>query len=206
MKKLYFFILFLLSLSITTAQTYTMQNGTETTCSGTFYDSGGAGGNYSNGENFEYTFCPTNPGDQIRFDFSAIDLEACCDDLLVYNGNSSAAPLYGDAAVGQFTSTDASGCLTFVFTSDGSITRSGWEAVISCITPCTQTIVANIDATTPAVSANGVIEICEGDAVDFVGSGTFSGSNAGAVYTWDFGDGNTGVGANVTHNYPIGVV
>jgi hypothetical protein len=192
MKKYYFSVLFLFSLGIATAQTYTMQNGTETTCSGTFYDSGGAGGNYSNGENFEYTFCPNNPTDRIRIDFSAINLEACCDDLLVYDGNST-VDLIGDATVGQFTSTDNTGCLTFVFTSDGSITSSGWEAVISCYTPCTQTIVANIDATTPAASANGVIEICEGDAIDFVGSGTFSGSNAGAVYTWDFGDGNTGV-------------
>jgi len=30
------------------------------------------------------------------------------------------------------TSTDGSGCLTFVFTSDSSLTREGWEATVAC--------------------------------------------------------------------------
>ena len=73
-------ILFLLALVLTNysfAQTYTMGDvttgsGVQTTCSGTFVDSGGAGGNYSASESFEVTFCPSTPGNYIQFDFICV--------------------------------------------------------------------------------------------------------------------------------------
>ena len=68
MKKyiLLFFVLFSLGLS---AQTYNMSNAPVNTCTGTFLDSGGTG-NYGNSQNFTKTFCPTIPGNIIRFVFS----------------------------------------------------------------------------------------------------------------------------------------
>lgn len=119
------------------AQTYLMSNGSTTTCSGTFYDSGGAGSNHGNGENFTYTICPLDPTEPTTITFNSFRLEGCCDFLTIYDGSTTTTSLgtySGTSANGQsFTSTDVSGCLTFVFTSDGSVTRSGWEASVSCV-------------------------------------------------------------------------
>ena len=46
-------------------QTYTMSNATINTCSGTFYDSGGSGGNYMDNQNLTMTFCSSTPGANI---------------------------------------------------------------------------------------------------------------------------------------------
>jgi len=54
------------------AQTYNLgsapaTNGaTISTCSGMFYDSGGASGNYGNNQNFTVTFCSATAGQQVQ--------------------------------------------------------------------------------------------------------------------------------------------
>jgi len=59
--------------------------------------------------------------------------------LRIYDGSNTSSPLIGTyhgnlgASIGTITS--STGCLTFHFTSDGSIVRSGWVANISCV-PC----------------------------------------------------------------------
>ena len=119
------------------AQNYSMTNGSISGCSGTFYDSGGSGGSYSNSESYTFTICPSTPGDAVIVDFSAFDIESGFDNLYIYNGSTTGAPL-----IGQYTGTNSPGtvvatndCLTFVFTSDGSVTYTGWAASISCYTP-----------------------------------------------------------------------
>jgi len=115
------------------------QGGTINGCGGTFYDSGGIGGNYGNGENFTITFCSDQPGDEIMFDFTSFAVENGFDNLTVYDGPNTGSPqipgspFSGGNAPGIISST--SGCLTFVFTSDGSVTPAGWVATISCFTP-----------------------------------------------------------------------
>lgn len=114
-----------------------MANGSATTCGGTFYDSGGSAGNYMNSENYTMTIYPSTPGSLLQVTFNAFNLESCCDDITVYNGNSIASPLMGTFATnpGSITSSAVDGSLTFVFSSDFSVVYSGWEASISCITP-----------------------------------------------------------------------
>lgn len=131
--------------SHTNAQTYILNaashNTTVNTCAGTFYDSGGAAGNYANSENRTITFCAP-VGQQIQFTFSQWCLENSYDFLYVHNG-----PTTGSAQVagspfsggGPAVITSTGNCLTFRFTSDGSVVQCGWTAAISCFTPGTCT-------------------------------------------------------------------
>lgn len=130
MKKiLYIFTLLCISSYVSLGQTYTLNAnlGSISTCSGNFFDSGGSGGNYGNGQNFTVTFCSSTPGQQIFLNFSAFNIESGFDFLSIYNGANTAAPL-----IGTFTGTTSpgtvnstNGCLTVVFTTDGSVTASG---------------------------------------------------------------------------------
>jgi PKD repeat protein len=116
--------------------TYVMGNGTITTCPGNFYDSGGSTGAYLNSENYTTTFYPSTSGAMIRFIFSSFNTESGYDYLRIYNGTSTTAPLIGTyngtTGPGTITASNASGALTFNFTSDGSVTQAGWVASISC--------------------------------------------------------------------------
>jgi gliding motility-associated-like protein len=121
------------------SQSYVMGNlGSVSTCTGTFYDSGGSGGSYGNSENFTVTFCSSS-GLDLYFVFSQFKLESNYDSLYIYNGSSTAAPLIGGYSgtntPGTVQSSNPSDCLTFRFKSDGSVTYLGWEAAIGCGTP-----------------------------------------------------------------------
>ena len=127
-------------------------------CSGDlFYDTGGPTGNYSSSANVTTTICPDNTGDVVSVTFNSFATENNYDGLSIYDGSDASAPLidsgkgagfnsttapagsyYGTAVAdspGTVIATGASGCLTFVFTSDGSGTDTGWDATVSCITP-----------------------------------------------------------------------
>jgi len=148
-------------------------------CSGdAFTDSGGLTGDYGNGENITYTICPDNPGDVVYVNFTFFSTEnigstGCFDGLTIYDGGDTTATLIpppngtdiwcwdrddatpdgtGDLQGMTLISTDASGCLTFVFTSDGSVSRDGWEAAVTCGPPPTcpapsDLVASNVTAT-----------------------------------------------------------
>ena len=121
-----------------------------------FYDSGGASGTYQDSENRTTIIFPDNAGERIKAVFNVFQLEACCDYLQIYNGPDATFPLLfrgnGSASPGTQTSTHVSGALTFVFTSDSSITYSGWDATIICepmpACPNPPTDISMINATT----------------------------------------------------------
>jgi subtilisin-like proprotein convertase family protein len=208
--KLFTSVVFLLffSICIGSAQNYNMSNGNATTCSGNFFDSGGSAGTYGNNQTFVFTICPSTPGGRVQVNFTSFNIENSWDFLTVFDGNSVAAPSLGTytgtigPGISQATLGNASGCLTFRFTSDGSVTLAGWTAIISSVVPC-QTINANIVSTNPTPQGDGIIRICQGGSVSFSGSGTFSNSGAGASYNWNFGNSQTAVGQNVTTTYPL---
>lgn len=108
-------------------------------CGQVFYDPGGAGANYPDGVNSTVTICPTFPGDLVSLNFTSFNTEAFIDELLIYDGNSIAAPLIGTysgtAIPPQILATNPTGCLTAVFDADFSINYPGWAANVSCITP-----------------------------------------------------------------------
>ena len=127
------------------AQVYRMGDpalgATVTTCSGTFYDSGGPSGAYGPNENYQITFCPATPGAYVQLSFAAFDVEGePFDYLTIYNGpNTSGAVIgaFGNTLPGGcdvIASSHPSGCITLVFRSDGSVQSGGWQAAISCAT------------------------------------------------------------------------
>ncbi len=128
MKKNYLIaVFFTLILSNLFAQDY---------CNGDhFYDSGGLNGNYSDNENITTVISDPNGGN-VTVTFLSFNLESNFDFLRVFDGpdtNSNLLGVFDGITIpGPFTSTHDSGNLTFVFTSDGSITRSGWDAVAFC--------------------------------------------------------------------------
>ncbi|MBM1107964.1 right-handed parallel beta-helix repeat-containing protein [Aurantibacter crassamenti] len=135
--------------SINDNDSFIITNGiTDNTCSGTFFDNGGFG-NYSNNQDRTYTLCPDSVNSDLSISFSTFDVESGYDYLYIYDGSNT-----GGALIGQFdsanpppttiTSTNAAGCLTFRFTSDGSVTRAGWEAAITCIDRVPQLTISDI--------------------------------------------------------------
>lgn len=121
-------------------------------CGGTFYDPGGPTGNYAEFESETLTICPSITGAKTKVEFTSFSTENNYDGLMIYDGDSNAAPLisseqipsglacsdlgvggfFGSNSPGTVISTHSTGCLTFVFCSDVNTQASGWEANISC--------------------------------------------------------------------------
>lgn len=154
MKHIFGF-LFACCLSLAaTAQQYNMSTTSVSTCSGYFYDSGGAG-NYPNNQNDTMTFTSAN-GNRLVFTFSSISLYGPYDRLEVYDGPSTAYPLIGTYYSNAVTITSTGASLTFVFISDNINTYPGWVASISCGGP--------VIPLYPLSS--GTVTLCEGQFFD----------------------------------------
>jgi len=144
---------------------YLMSTQTVTTCVGLFYDSGGSGGEYGNSENAVMTFLPASADGMIKVNFLSFETELNYDYLHIYNGASTSAPeisgspFHGTTNPGSIIGMNDDGALTFEFTSDGSITKTGWEAEIVCFTltgvpECASNPVPAIGAQNVSLSSN----------------------------------------------------
>ena len=115
---------------------FNMTNGSFTTCTGNFYDSGRPLEQYQNFEDYTITFLPSNPNAKILVNFTSFHTEANYDYLRIYDGTDTDAPLIGTYhsinGPETVTATGETGALTFHFTSDVSITFEGWTAMIGC--------------------------------------------------------------------------
>lgn len=102
---------------------------------GTFVDDGGPNGNYSNNAFFTSTIYPLTNGQQIQLTFNEFVLEPCCDNLTIYNGEDVTAPQIGifSDTIGTITADNPAGALTLVFSSNGSVAQTGWQASISTV-------------------------------------------------------------------------
>lgn len=106
-------------------------------CGDTVYDTGGAGGAYSNNESYTITYMPDVMGNVVTLDFISVALETCCDTLEVFDGVDTAATAFSTdlEAPALFRATNTDGAITIRFTSDGSVTDAGWEANYTCAAP-----------------------------------------------------------------------
>lgn len=102
---------------------------TYTAVSGTFYDSGGPNGNYSNDERKLYLIQPTGAS-TVTLTFSQFNLENNWDFMRIYDGNNLSAPM-----IGKYTGTNSPGTITssgnsllLDFRSDCATTAPGWAA------------------------------------------------------------------------------
>ena len=130
----------------TGAAQYLMSEGTVTTCDGVFYDTGGADGQYSSNEDLTMTFMPGEAGKVISivFEDGAViegSSSNLYDKLYAYDGVDATASQFTGSPysnssginIGTLTATNSDGAITFRFDSDGTITKDGWSANISCV-------------------------------------------------------------------------
>lgn len=120
-----------------------------------FTDEGGLTGGYITNQTNTYTFCPDDPSSttiEVNFTAFSVEDDPTCqyDAMTVYDGNGTGGTVIGTYcganSPGLVTSSDASGCLTFVFVSDVSVTDAGWAATVSCVSDCgpALTLVGNV--------------------------------------------------------------
>lgn len=190
---------------------YTMSNGSATTCVGTFYDSGGATGQYGNNESFVFTFNPTTAGAMIRASFTAFDTESGYDKLYVYNGANTSAPqvagspFEGTTSPGVITALNATGSLTFKFTSDGSVTKDGWRADISCYAPTAPPSCATNPSPANNATSVGISSVMSWTAADATSYDVYFGitPNPAFVGTVDINQFTTALAPNTTYYWKV---
>ena len=187
------------------------------TCTGRFVDAGGADGdNVFASTPVATTICPGDGETSIRAVFSTIDIGGV---IRVFNGPNIDAPLIGivetslngRSIIFRATAANASGCLTFQFTSTLGLTPGeGWEALLSCVTPCQpiEAVLLEADPTPVPNDENGYIDVCQGDPIVFTGGGLYpeSGtlyeqSDATSGFTWNFQNGDIREGRSVTYAF-----
>ncbi|MFN3875088.1 MAG: hypothetical protein ACK4L7_04155, partial [Flavobacteriales bacterium] len=105
-------------------------------CTGEFYDSGGAGGDYGNNQDVTVTICPvggagSGPSTRVHFiTWNVAGGPPPGDRLEVFDGVGISGPLLATGTFSTslagltFTATDASGCLTFRWRSDAGGTAA----------------------------------------------------------------------------------
>ena len=132
-------------------QTITMNSSTNgstvnlTSCSATLYDSGGPNGNYGTNESYRITVCVPN-GFPMELDVTMVtegQQYNYYDYLSIYEGTGTSGTLVANRIGSQSSGTTFtasyslnSSCATFVWTTDGSVTYSGFEIQISCGIEC----------------------------------------------------------------------
>ncbi|HQV52674.1 MAG: gliding motility-associated C-terminal domain-containing protein [Flavobacteriales bacterium] len=195
-----------LATNVNSQTIFSITEGSITSCSGAIVDSGGEGGpGYSNNEYYVATICPDSPDVGISLSFIIGNLSTAgvpTDELVIYDGNSTAAPVLGtytgttlSGAVAFASYANPTGCLTLEFTSN-SIGTGSFAATITCFIPCLPpTAVASMSEAAP-------VRICPGESINFDGSASSSAGGFNIVsYEWDFADGTTATGATVDHAF-----
>ncbi len=160
-----------------------------TGCGGRIYDQGGPDENYDDLVNSSLLLTSGNGG-PLKLAVQSFILEACCDFLTIYDGADATAPLIGSyngselEPGAEIFSTGRQLFLTF--TTDSGVNRTGFEIIWSC------------------VEGNNGVSISAENQEECPATVSLSPSriDADMTYSWDFGDGTTGMGAGpLEHTY-----
>jgi gliding motility-associated-like protein len=185
------------------AQPILMQDGEVSTCAGVFQDDGGTG-EYMPGVSYTFTICPDNPGDVISVEFVAFSLFQSpnpnnSDYLSIFDGDNAGATTLGNYTGGSLqglpvtgTVMNITGCMTFVFTSgvNSPGTFPGWEAIISCTTPCANPTAASFIADPIPEGPSQSVGVCLNQPITFSDNGSIAASGFDIEYwEWNYGDG-----------------
>lgn len=201
-----------LTISITDGGSTTLPCGTGPSFQHTFQDDNPSG-SYAPNLSDTVTICPdgTNGSKVTLRMFPEVgdtwDVHGS-DTLYVFDGPDANSPLLGaynsdtdtNGISVQATFDNPSGCLTFVFVSNGSNEADGFSGLITCGYPCQpfEPIIASDPLMEPADT--GYIDICFGDTVWLYGNANFpySGTEGGigydqrlesSTFNWEFADG-----------------
>ncbi|MCB0401967.1 MAG: M4 family metallopeptidase [Flavobacteriales bacterium] len=169
---------------------------TQTSCTGTIYDSGGSTGQYGPDEDAQITLSPTGAS-TVDINFVMFDVEAgssgtqCDYDYIeVYDGPTTASTLIGrycNNNTPPATISSTGGSMTIVFHSDPGVEKNGFEITWQCQLPNqapTADFTADVDTT-----CTGLVTF-----TDLSNNGPLS-------WQWNFGDGNSSSQQNPTHQY-----
>ena len=172
----------------------TITNIVDTNCSGTFTDTGGILGGYTNNENYTYTISPTGAS-SVTLSFSAFNIENNYDFIRIYDGPTTASTL-----LGTYTNTNtppnitsSGGSLTIKFTSDNATMRSGWVANWTCTSSCSLPSI-------PTLSLSPTT-ICSGESSTLTITGNLNDAAQWNVYSGSCG--GTLVGSTVSSTFSI---
>ena len=162
----------------TLAQIYNIatENGESiSTCSGIFTDSDAFNDEvFLNNEDYVVTFCSDQSGDCLTMDFTSFDIADANDWLYIWDGADTTTGEFIGGFNSPFGSNSnnltllypdgiqsVSGCFTFYFHSDSDfITGDGWEANISCYSPCVTCDDGIQNGTETGVDCGGACEDC----------------------------------------------
>lgn len=158
-------------------------------CTGTLYDHAGPSGNYSNSSYGTFYLDP--PGPNLSVTFTAFQTESCCDRVRIYDGIGTSGSLIVDQRgyslpSGGSSITIPSGAATIIFSSDGSVTGSGFA--MDWTNGASGAPVASFTTSVSTPPLNWPV--------------AFTSTSTGAASaSWDFGDGTTSSKFNPTHTY-----
>ena len=185
-------------------------------CTGYFYDSGGANGNFDAGENYILTICSDDPELSSAINFYSFDLSGstwASPTFTIYDGPSIFDPvLYsytgsGDEPPGNIVATEdnETGCLTVFFTSPSSVEAPGWFAEINCQYPC-QDFTVEIESS-DWINALGQIDACYDIDLNALtdypeNDEYYTQADNTTTFQWVFGDGQVATGQSLSHLYP----
>jgi len=160
-------------------------------CGGVLLDSGGLNGNYQNSERSQVTI-NSPAGGNIDLIFSDFALEGGFDYLTIYDGPDEFSPQIGrfsqDELVDETISSPGS-IVTLLFTSDGSVTRSGFVCRYE-VSGGSLPAVAGFTTSSTSLLFNEPVTL---DVIP---------EAVGRVVLYDFGDGTQSVGSpGVSHQY-----
>lgn len=164
-------------------------NASTTATTGILYDSGGPDGNYENSEFCTFLISPPC-AQSVTISFEEFQLEGCCDNFRVYDGSDDSAPLLLSTSGSTIPNdvTAESGEMFIRFSSDGSVTYSGWAVSWNSETPSDNPVADfSVSDETPPLST----------PVQFTDATT----DFPASWIWDFGDGSQSFEQNPTHSF-----